>query len=219
MKETVAFVAGAVALLAVAACSHTQTVGTFKPGGAGPASSGPGGAKPSTAAVAPGSYVMPPFGKNVHIQMTPWLPANAAQAMAVNTDKSYELAFLYAEYRGGKDRRWLDYVSPVMQGAVQQALRAKSVTTESFIGTIRFFDMRVIPDPLVHGDLDVSTCFDNANSSNTNLETGKILRDQGSPDSHYVRIGDELRKGFAGKWQVVSSLPAIYYPRAQECKP
>jgi hypothetical protein len=218
MKGTAAFIAGAVTLVAVAACSHTQTVGTFRPAGAGPASSGAGGAKPSTVA-APSSYVMPPFGKNVHIKMTPWLPASAAQAKAVNTDKSYELAFLYAEYRGGKDQSWLNYVSPVMQGAVQQALRAKSVTTESFTGTIMFFDMRVIPDPLVHGDLDVSTCFDNAKSSNTNLKTGKVLPDKSPPDSHYVRIGDELRKGFAGKWQVVSSLPAIYYPRAQECKP
>jgi hypothetical protein len=217
MKGTVALIAG-VALLAIAACSHTQVAGTFKPAGPGPAASAAGGGQPSAAA-APGSYVMPPFGKNVQIEMTPWLPANAAQAKAVNTDKSYELAFLYSEYRGGKDQAWLNYVSPVMQSAVQQALRAKDVTTESFTGTIRFFDMRVIPDPLVKGDLDVSTCFDNAKSSNTNLKTGKVLRDQGLPDSHYVRIGDELRKAFAGKWQVVSSLPAIYYPRAQECKP
>ena len=27
---------------------------------------------------------MPPFGTNVHVEMTSWLPANAAQAQAVN---------------------------------------------------------------------------------------------------------------------------------------
>ncbi len=218
MKGTAALTAAAIMLLAVAACSHTQTVGRFKPAGAGPASAGAGGGEPS-AAVAPSGYVMPAFGKNVRIEMTSRLPANAAQAKAVNTDKDYELAFLYSEYRGGQDLGWVSYVSPVMQAAVQQGLRAKSVTTESFTGTIRYFDMRVIPDPLVHGDLDVSTCFDNAKSSNTNLTTGAVLPEAGSPDSHYVRIADELRKNSAGQWQVVSSLPAVYYPRARECKP
>jgi len=113
----------------------------------------------------------------------------------------------------------VSYVSPVMQSAVQQSLRATDVTTESFVGTISYFDMRVIPDPLVHGDLDVSSCFDNAGSSNTSLSTGAVLPDSGPADSHYVRITDELRKNSAGQWQVVSSLPAVYYPRAEECKP
>ena len=54
--------------------------------------------------------------------------------------------------------------------------------------------MSVIPDPLVKGDLDVSSCFDNAGSSNTDLTTGAVIPDTGSPDSHYVRISDELRK-------------------------
>lgn len=215
MKAIATLIAAAIGLPGLAACSHTQAAGTFAPAG-GPAPAG--GAQPSATTAASG-FVMPPFGKNVHIEMTPWLPASAVEAKAVNTDKDYELAFLYAEYRGGQDLSWVNYVSPVMQTAVQQALKAKSVTTESFTGTIRFFDMRVIPDPLIHGDLDVSTCFDNANSSNTNLRTGAVLPDTGSPDSHYVRIGDELRKSPAGQWQVISSLPAVYYPTAKECKP
>jgi hypothetical protein len=217
MRAIAGFIAGAVALLAVAACSP-QSAGTFRPAGGGPSVTG-AGSQSSDAAVSPSGYVMPPFGKNVHIEMTSWLPANAAQAQAVITDKDYELAYLYAEYRGGQDQSWVSYVSPVMQSAVQQALRASNVTTESFTGTIRYFDMRVIRDPLVHGDLDVSACFDNAKSSNTNLSTGAVLRDTGPPDSHYVRITDELRKNSAGQWQVVSSLPAVYYPRASECKP
>ena len=96
---------------------------------------------------------------------------------------------------------------------------ATDVTTESFTGTVRYFDMSVIPDPLVKGDLDVSACFDNAGSSNTDLTTGKVIPDTSSPDTHYVRIADELRKDSAGQWQVVSSLPAIYYPQAAQCKP
>lgn len=162
---------------------------------------------------------MPPFGKNVHIEMTSWLPTDTDQARAVNTDKNYELAFLYAEYKGGQDQSWENYVSPVMKTGVQQSLQATDVTTESFTGTIKYFDMSVIPDPLVKGDLDVSACFDNAGSSNTDLTTGKVIPDTSSPNSHYARISDELRKNSTGQWQVVSSLPAVYYPQAKQCKP
>jgi hypothetical protein len=206
----------AVAALAVTACSSAgPAAATFTPGGGASTAGG----QASDAATASGSYVMPPFGKNVHIDMTSWLPASTADAQAVNTDKDYELAFLYAEYRGGQDQTWINYVSPVMQTAVQQSLQAQGVTTESFTGTIKYFDMSVIPDPLIKGDLDVATCFDNAGSSNTNLTTGAVIPDTSSPNSHYVRIADELRKNSAGQWQVVSSLPAVYYPEAKQCKP
>lgn len=204
-----------VALFAAVACSG-QSASTFTPEGGGPAAAS--GAQASATAASAG-YVMPPFGSNVHVEMTPWLPATASQAAAVNTDKSYELAYLYAEYKGGQDQSWVNYVSPVMQTAVQQSLQATDVTTESFTGTIEYFDMNAIPDPLITGDLDVSTCFDNAGSSNTNLTTGAVIPDTASPDSHYVRIADELRKDSADRWQVVSSLPAVYYPEASQCKP
>ena len=203
--------------LAVTACSSAgPTAATFTPGGGGLSTAG---GQASDAAAGSGGYVMPPFGTNVHVDMTSWLPANAAQAQAVNTDKDYELAYLYAEYKGGQDQTWVNYVSSVMRTAVQQSLQATDVTTESFVGTVKYFDMSVIPDPLVKGDLDVSACFDNAGSSNTNLTTGKVIPDTSAPDSHYVRISDELRKDSAGQWQVISSLPAIYYPQAAQCKP
>ena len=206
----------AAAALAVTACSSAGPAATFTPGGGGPSAAG----GPATdAAAGSGGYVMPPFGANVHVDMTSWLPVNAAQAQAVNTDKDYELAYLYAEYKGGQDQTWVNYVSSVMHTAVQQSLQATDVTTESFTGTVKYFDMSVIPDPLVKGDLDVSACFDNAGSSNTDLTTGKVIPDTSSPDTHYVRIADELRKDSAGQWQVVSSLPAIYYPQAAQCKP
>jgi hypothetical protein len=206
----------AAAALAVTACSSAGPAATFTPGGGGQSAAG---GQASDAATASTGYTMPPFGSNVHVNMTSWLPANASQAQAVNTDKDYELAFLYAEYKGGQDQTWVNYVTPVMQAAVRQSLQATDVTTESFVGTIKYFDMSVIPDPLVKGDLDVSACFDNAGSSNTNLTTGKVIPDPSSPNSHYVRISDELRKSSAGQWQVTSSLPAIYYPQAAQCKP
>ena len=205
---------GVAALVAATACSSSQPAGTFKPGGGASAAAG----QPAGDGQAGVQLVMPPFGSNVHIEMTSWLPGNAAEKQAVITDKDYELAFLYAEYKGGQDQSWVSYVSPAMQPAVTRALKAQNVTTESFTGTIRYFKMRVIPDPLVPGDLDVSACFDNAGSSNTNLTTGAVLPDTSTPDSHYVRTTDELRKNSAGQWQVVSTL-LVYYPTARECKP
>ena len=207
----------AVTLLAATACSAHPAASTFTPAGGG--SSAGGGSAAPDAASSPGGYVMPPFGKNVHVEMTSWLPTETDQAQAVNADKDYELAFLYAEYRGGQDQGWENYVSPVMKAGVQQSLQATDVTTESFTGTIKYFDMSAIPDPLVKGDLDVSACFDNAGSSNTDITTGAVIPDTGSADSHYVRISDELRKNSAGQWQVASNLPSVYYPQAKQCKP
>ncbi len=106
----------AATLLAAAACSRRPAASTFTPAGGGPSAAG--GGEASDAAGPAGGYVMPPFGTNVHIDMTSWVPADAAQAQAVNTDKNYELAFLYAEYKGGQDQSWENYVSPVMRTAV-----------------------------------------------------------------------------------------------------
>lgn len=221
MKAIAYMLAGASVILTAAGCSSGSSAppATFTPG---PVSTSKAPAAPPTHAPPKKKalgYVMPPFGKNVHIEMTSWVPGNAAQAAAVNADKNYQLAFLYAEYKGGNDQSWVNYVAPEMQRAVAAQLRQPDVTTESFTGTIMYFKMRVIPDPNVHGDLDVSSCFDNAKSSNTNLRTGAVLRDTTPANQHYVLITDELRKNAAGKWQVVSNLQAAYYPRAKECKP
>jgi hypothetical protein len=207
--------AAAVTLLAVGACS-AQPAGTFTPTGNGPSTAGAGQASDAATSSA-GGYVMPPFGKNVKIEMTSWLPGNAAQAQAVSVDKDYQLAFLYAEYRSGQDDSWANYVGPVMQTEIQATLQASDVTTESFIGTVKYFDMSVIPDPLVKGDLDVSTCFDNAGASNTSLATGKVISDTSSADSD-VLISNELRK-VSGQWEVVSGLASVPYPQAAQCKP
>lgn len=215
-RSTAGLALGAAALVAATACSSSPPAGTFKPGG-GTSVAATGGQ--SGAGRAAPQFVMPPFGSNVQIDMTSWLPANAAQKQAVITDKDYELAFLYSEYKGGQDQGWVSYVSSKMQPAITKLLKAKDVTTESFKGTIRYFDMRVIPDPKVHTDFDVSSCFDNADSQNTSLTTGAVVPDTSTPDSHYVRVTDELRRNSAGQWQVVSSLPAVNYPNAKECKP
>jgi hypothetical protein len=204
-------------LVGVAACGSGgsgSTSATFKPGG----SMAGAGAAPAGAAGG-NSVTMPPFGKNVQVTMTSWMPSDASQAQAVLTDKDYELAYLYAEYTGGQDQSWASYVSPTMQTEVQVALSQPSITTESFNGKIRFSHMSVLPDPTIKGDVDVSGCFDNSQSSNTDLKTGKVVPDNVQADQHFYRYTDELAKDTTGTWKVITDLPRIYYPRAKECKP
>ena len=167
----------------------------------------------------PGSVVMPPFGKNAHVIMTDWMPQDAGMAKAVLADKDYELAFLYAEYTGGKSQDWTSYVSHTMALQVRALLAKPDVTTESFKGTIRIFKMRVIRDPAVTGDLDVSACFDNAKAVNTSLSTGAVLPGQSPSNDNYYRFTDQLSQSPTGQWQVISNYPIVYYPRAKECKP
>ncbi|MBV9447624.1 MAG: hypothetical protein JO345_17205 [Streptosporangiaceae bacterium] len=198
----------AVGSLMLSACSGSGSSSSFVPGATAAATTQPAGA-----------VNMPPFGKDVHVMMTGWLPGNATMARAVIADKNYELAYLYAEYRGGQDEGWQSYVSPAMQAGVRKALSARDVTTESFQGTIRIFAMRQIRDPLSPADVDVSACLDNAQAVNTNLTTGAVLPGQSPSDSNYYRYTDELAPTASGGWQVVSSYSPIYYPQAKECKP
>jgi hypothetical protein len=187
----------------------------FDPGG--PASTAP--ATPMAQSSGPGSVVMPPFGKNAHVSMAGWLPADAGLARAVVADKDYELAFLYAEYTGGQSDDWTAYVSHTMEIQVNAVLAKPDVTTESFKGTIKIFDMKVIRDPTVPGNLDVSACFNNAKAVNTDLKTGAVLPGQSVSDDNYYRFTDQLAQTSDGQWQVVSNYPLVYYPRAKECKP
>ena len=204
------------ALVAVAACGSggSGSAGAFKPGG-----SMAGGGPAQGAASSGTSLTMPPFGRNAHVVMTGWMPSDAGQARAVLVDKDYELAYLYAEYTSGQDDSWTAYVTPTMQTEVRSALSQQDITSESFTGTIRFFDMSVLPDPTVRGDLDVSACFDNAQSSNTNRRTGRVIPGNVPADQHFYRYTDQLTKDGSGDWKVTSDLPPIYYPRARECKP
>jgi hypothetical protein len=211
-----AALAGLCALTACGSQSGGNTsTSTFHP-------SGSMAGQPSAAAsTASGAVTMPAFGKNVHIDLTGTPPAgaSASQVQAIKTDENYELAFLYAEYTSGQDTAWTSYVSSTMQTEVQNTLSQADVTGESFTGTIKIFDLAVVADPTVPADLDVSGCFDNAASANTSRATGKVIPATGSADQFYYRYTDQLAKDASGSWQVVSDLPAVYYPRAKECKP
>ncbi len=71
--------------------------------------------------------------------------------------------------------------------------------------------MKVIRDPTVPGDLDVSACFDNAKALNTSLSTGAVIAGQSVSNDNYYRFTDQLARASTGQWQVISNYPIVYY--------
>jgi hypothetical protein len=214
-RRTLAGLLAGMLLATLAACGSPKP-GTFRP--AGTALSGNTFLPASPAAGADG-LTWPPFGPDVRIVMPTWRPGTARENRAVITAKDFLLAFLYAEYRGGRDQRWTSYVSgaDVLDG-LKSTLGVPGITTQSFRGTIRFSHMQAFPDPLHKGDIDVSECFNNSHSENTSLATGKVVPDHTPADQHYYLNTDVLARR-QGRWHVVSVYPVIYYPRAKECGP
>jgi hypothetical protein len=207
-----------IALLAaaLAAACGSAPAQPFRPAGSyqpGPAS---GQAAPSRIS---GGLAWPPFGPQTHVIMPGWLPPQAGEDAAVIANKDFLLALLYAEYRGGQDSRWRAYASPRIQAALGHQLAQPDVTTESFTGTIRFSHLSAFPDPVIKGAVDVAQCFDNSRSVNTSIRTGRPVPGRTPADQHYYRTTNVLAPGRTGHWQVVSMYPAVYYPRAPECKP
>jgi hypothetical protein len=203
-----------ITIVTAAACGST-TAGTFHPEGASlpKTSVSPGIASTSGA----DGLTWPPFGADVHVVMPSWLPGSASQNQAVIAAKDFLLAYLYADYTGGKDDRWTSDVSGTVVSGLRDSLDVPGITTQSFQGTITFSHLRAFADPTTQGDIDVSECFDNAHSQNTSLATGKVLPDNTPADQHYYQNTDVLAQ--TGGWHVVSVYPVVYYPRAEECGP
>jgi hypothetical protein len=210
----VAAALAAVAVIALAGCGSSPPP-PFNPSGQTSAAA----VTPLAQQTGPAGVTMPSFGKNARVVMTSWRPKDASLAQAVLTDKDYKLAYLYAEYTGGQSEDWTSYVNAAMQTEISGVLAGPDVTTESFKGTIRIFDMTASHDPVIPADVDVSACFDNAQAVNTSLSSGAVLPGQAPSDSNYYRYTDELAPTSSGQWQVVAAYQNIYYPQAKECKP
>jgi hypothetical protein len=180
-------------------------------------------ARPAAAAPRPsaGPLVMPPFGSNVKIIMTSWLPASAGEARAVVTAKDFLLAVLFAEYTGGLDNRWEKYVgsSLVLRG-MTAVLSAPGVNAESFTGTIRFWRMSAVPGTYGKNTISVTECVDTAGLRNTSLTTGNVLPpgQQLHGGQNWYSNTDVLALTGPGRWAVVSIPPVTEYPEAQ-CRP
>ena len=141
-----------------------------------------------------------------------------ALAAAMTADGDFELAYLYAQYTGGRDDRWTVYASPKAVRTFRADLAQPSVTRHSFRGRVRYFAIRAYPDPATHGAVDVTGCFDDAGAVTTSLRTGQPDGPAVPANQHYFRYTDIVaRRG--GRWVVIGNYPALYYPQAKECKP
>src|SRR6202046_2787189 len=144
----------------------------FSPGARAPPRRGgrpspPPAISPPPASTTVGGVSLPPFGGNVHIDMTTWLPANPTESAAVRAVKSFLLAFLYADYTGGRDDRWTQYISgATVRNGLTQTLSAPDVTTESFKGTMRIWHMSAVYVPGPKGSVDITECIDSSHLLN-----------------------------------------------------
>jgi hypothetical protein len=173
-----------------------------------------------TAPAGPLTLVRPPFGRNAHVLMTPWMPGRPGEKAAVMAAKDFVLAVLYADYTGDRDQRWRSYAASArVRTGLAQTLKVPSVTTESFTGTVRFWRMRAVHG--AKGTIVVTECVDTARARNTSLSTGKILPpgQQTPHNQNYYSNSDVLARESSGRWGVVSIPTTVYYPQAQECKP
>jgi hypothetical protein len=168
----------------------------------------------------PLTLVRPPFGRNAHVLMTPWMPGRPGEKAAVMAAKDFVLAVLYADYTGDRDQRWRSYAASArVRTGLAATLHAPSVTTESFTGTVRFWRMRAVHG--AKGTIVVTECVDTARARNTSLSTGQILPpgQQTPHNQNYYSNSDVLVRESNGRWGVTSIPTTVYYPQAQECKP
>lgn len=210
--------------LLLAGCGGSAAPPPFTPGVGG--SSGPGGsASPGPSATGgpdpvteAGPLTKPPFGGNVQVRYRASAADRPALAAALTADGDFELAYLYAQYTGGRDDRWTVYASPKAVSTFRADLAQPSVTRHSFRGRVRYFAIRAYPDPATHGAVDVTGCFDDSGAVTTSLRTGQPDGAAVPANQHYFRYTDIVaRRG--GRWVVIGNYPALYYPQAKECKP
>ena len=208
----------------LAGCGGSAAPPPFTPGVGGSPGPGDGASPGPSASGLPGPVTgaapltRPPFGANVQVSYREAEAREPALAAVLTADGYFELAYLYAQYTGGRDGRWTVYASPRAVSRFRGDLARPSVTRHSFRGRVRYFAIRAYPDPATHGAVDVSGCFDDAGAVTTSLRTGQPDGPAVPANQHYFRYTDIVaRRG--GHWVVIGNYPALYYPQAKECKP
>jgi hypothetical protein len=187
-------------------------VGTFTPGAtastAAPASSGGTGTD---------DFVMPPFGSNLHVMMSAFLPPVATLIPAVVAAKDYYLALYYSEYTGGSDTRWMTYTAGTQQTTVGAFLKGPVVAGQSFTGTLTFTDMSAAPDKIITGDIDVFMCVDSSHTTEVTYPGGRPLAKQPPLSQDDFRQMLYMAEGSNGQWYMDGATNPHYLPAAQGC--
>lgn len=219
MPRSLTLVALAVAAL-TAACGSAPaspgSAGTFTPGAgttasAAPANSGGAGAD---------DFVMPPFGSNLHVVMTNWLPpAGSPLIPAVVTAKNWFLALYYSEYVGGTDNRWTTYTAGTAQQSFANFLMGPVIAGQSFTGTISFTGMSAVADKALKGDVDVFMCVATAHSTEVFYPSDKPEAKQPSLSTDDYKQVAYMAQGSTGQWYLVGATNPDYIPASQGCPP
>jgi hypothetical protein len=211
------------ALLALAVVALTAACGSAppKPSGAGTFTPGAGSAGPgSSGGTGADNFVMPPFGSNLHVTMTSWLPpAGSPLIPAVVAAKNWYLALYYSEYVGGTDNRWMTYTGGTAQSSVQKLLQGPLVAAQSFTGSISFTGMSAAPDKVLKGDIDVFICVATAHTTEVSYPGEKPEPRQPPLNTDDYKQMAYMAQGSNGQWYLVGSTKLNYIPAAQGCPP
>lgn len=207
-----AAVAAASALALLASACGSSAPQSFHPAGKISSAPGPGA-----------SLVHFPFPPDIHIEFQTPLPSDPQQAAVVTTDRNFQLAFYYAQYTQGKDRRFNEYIAPIARElamVVQSNVAPYAVEHKTIRGTIRFYDTTVQPVPGAPQNLTVSQCVDSSKLPDIDARTGKRVPGQPPPAHYHTLEGDTFKPVGGGKWLLIA-VTSTYYPEgnAKECKP
>lgn len=210
------------AALAIAALTAACGSGPSSPSSAGTFTPGAGQTTTATPANQSGTgaddYVMPPFGPNLHVIMTSWLPpAGSPLIPAVLAAKNWYLALYYSEYVGGTDTRWMTYTAGSAQASYAAFLKGPVIAGQSFTGTISFTGMSAAPDPLLKGDIDVFMCVATAHGTEVFYPSEKPEPKQPPLNTDDYTQKAYLAQGSTGQWYLVGATNPHDIPAAQGC--
>lgn len=202
------------------ALKETRPVASAAPA-AKPATSPAPSAKPSAGAPVPAGVVMPPFGHGARVVADWKLPASRSQAGAVTTAENMALAILYTDYTSGQVQGWRAYsgnqqVTKYLAGG----MNIPDITTRSWTGTLKLWNMSVVPAPYGPSTTLVSWCENDAATRNTSAAAHTVLppdqQEQG--DANYYLVSYVMIHNAAGKWSVAEIMANQNVQQAPQCR-
>lgn len=210
MRPRTAGVTLAAPFVLLAAACGAQAPAAFHPAGSA------GTFSPSPSAPA----VPAPFPGKVTFDFGP-LPADPQQAAVVSADRDFVLAYYYAIYTRGQDKRYASYIGDKgVLRTVQSAVLAHVAAHQGLTGVDRHFRTTVTPNRYYPGELNVNYCADEAGLQYTDITTGQVLGNRSAPGQLYYLESDTFAKTSNGSWRLVGILTTPYPTgQARECKP
>ena len=189
-------------------------------GSQAPAQFHPAGSAVTFSPSPPAPAVPAPFPGKVTFDFGP-PPADPQQAAVITADRDFVLAYYYAIYTRGQDKRYLSYIGDKgVLRTVQSAVLAHVAARQGLTGVDKRFNTTVTPDANYPGELNVTYCVDEAGLQYTDITTGRVLGNSSAPGQLYYLESDTFAKARNGAWRLVGILTTPYPTgQARECKP